>query len=163
MATFYGTLAEADQYNADKGNAEWADASTSDRLAALFRASSYLDATYGNRFVGTRVSYDQDLAWPRVGVVTIDGFNIPTDAIPKGIRNAAYELAGIELSTPGRLTPVVVGSEIIKREKIDVIETEYAVPANAADLIAASNPSIAVVDGMLKPFLHYSISAIMVV
>jgi hypothetical protein len=132
MTDFYGTLEGADSYHAERGNSAWAAASESDRAAALIRASVYIDSlgtklpevgkcvmAFPGRKTGGRA---QTLQWPRLDAVDANGDTI--EGIPQEVISAAYEAALLEL-TAGYLTPVYVASSGVKREKVDVLETEY--------------------------------------
>lgn len=97
--------------------------------AALIVAMDYLEslrAEYQGRKVDPTT---QSLQWPRSGVV-IDGWQVPTDHIPKELIVAQIQLA-IESAAGTDLMPTGDGREII-REKVDVLETEYAPGAGGA-------------------------------
>lgn len=130
----YGTLAGADAYHLAAGNAAWTGADGV-KLAALVRASQYADAlalrqrkngsTY-TMFGGVKAAgRDQLLAWGRIGAYDIDGTPIPDGVVPIEMEHAAYEAALRELVQPGYLSPDYVPAQVIKREKVDVLETEY--------------------------------------
>lgn len=143
----YGTEAELEAYALSTGQS----LPSADLPAALVRATSYIDGKYGSRFSGKRAGgFEQDLAWPRIGAF-LEGFPIPPDAIPKAVVNATYEAAIREARNPGSLSPDYVALQAIKREKVDVIETEYAVSATPS--AADAQPVITVIDDMLAGLL----------
>ena len=84
------------------------------------------------------------MQWPRIGVV-IDGFVLDVDVIPQRLKDAQCELALIALSAD--LAPSV--SAGIKREKVDVLETEYfaGAPAGTTVYTAVNN----LLADLLKP------------
>lgn len=129
-------------------------------LPALVRASAYIDGRYGAKFPGTPAGgYAQELAWPRTGATTREGFGVPADVVPPSIERATYEAAFRELASPGSLAPDYVAAQAVKREKVDVIETEYAVSGSATDV----TPVVGIIDGILAGLLVRPLPAILVV
>lgn len=77
----------------------------------LRKGTSYLENQYRGRWKGYRAEELQALAWPRVGdggdsrfrfpgqsfmiygIIDVDGFEIPTNVIPRQIKNATIEAA----------------------------------------------------------------------
>ena len=103
----YGTVSGADAYHLDAGNAAWTG-SDADKLAALTRASAYVDSLAlrkrknGNvctMFGGTKLGgRDQVLAWPRIGAIDVDGLEVPSSNVPfEGI----YDLFAIRVILKG--------------------------------------------------------------
>lgn len=138
MADHYGTVPEADAYHLARGNTEWAG-TEAEKLAALVRASQYVDGLAGQtssagcvyQWPGVKTGgREQRLAWPRQGATDSDGFPLDKEEVPAEVEDATYEAALRELVSPGSLLPDYdpLQSSIIKREKVDVLETEYAVP-----------------------------------
>jgi hypothetical protein len=97
---------------------------------------------------------NQVLAWPRYGV-TFDGRTIARDVIPNRLKNAQAQLAieqanGISIFAS---TNTGTGEAFVKREKVDVIETEFATPkeTGATALDIASMPAVdALLRGLVK-------------
>lgn len=119
-ANSYVTAAECTTYHAARGNTAWTGTDAV-KEAALLKAAQYLDGHYCNRFKGGKYQpLEQTMQWPRVGVV-IDGHLLDAYTIPQRLKDAQCELALIALSAD--LAPSV--SAGIKREKVDVLETEY--------------------------------------
>jgi hypothetical protein len=114
-ADSYASLEEANAYFTARGNTTWTGTDDA-KEAALRRGTAYLDNVYRTRWKGYRTNETQALAWPRVGsggdsrfrfpgqtffiygIIDPDGFEIPTDAVPVQIKNAAIEAALIALS-----------------------------------------------------------------
>ena len=130
----YGTIEGADAYHLAAGNTAWAGTNDA-KLAALVRASQYVDtlavakrkngSTY-TCFNGVKTGgRDQLLAWPRAGAYDVDCTDIAPDVVPIEVEYATYEAALRELVQPGYLSPDYVPASVIKREKVDVLETEY--------------------------------------
>ena len=126
----YGTLAAADAYHAARANTAWADAAEPARIAALVRASDYIDARYvyqrggcwASMFPGEKTGgRAQERAWPRTGVK-----GVGPDEVPAEVERATYEAAARELAEPGSLLPDYVASGQVTREKVGPIEVSYA-------------------------------------
>jgi len=162
MPDFYGTLASADAYLADRGNAAWSSATDEDKKAALVRASGYVDGMVGQQasnstagcvyvFPGKKAGgYSQVLQWPRTGAVDRMGEQVPSDVVPAAIEQATYEAAAREQFSPGSLNPDFVPSQVVQREKVGPLEQEFAVAKNGNPSI---RPVIGVIDSMLYPLL----------
>lgn len=87
----------------------------------LTKANDVIES-YANQFQGNRTTVDQSTAWPRVGVY-VDGYLLPSDTVPQGIKNAEMQIA-IEID--GGNDPLGNVGRAVKRQKVDVIETEYS-------------------------------------
>lgn len=155
MPSYYGTLAEALTYHTDRGNADWAAAASDAlRTAALVRATTWLDATYGSRFPGVRTDgRNQELQWPRSGAVDSEDWSIPYDEVPIEVKRATFEAALRELAAPGSLSPDYVASERVKREKVGPLETEYVDSGGGA---GDARPVLSIVDDLLFTLLSGS-------
>jgi hypothetical protein len=96
--------------------------------AALRRATTWLDATYQDRFPGRRRNgRSQSLAWPRIGAIDAEGNQIADDEVPDEIARACCEAAIRELATPGSLTPDVTPGEIIRQAAVTgAVSVTYA-------------------------------------
>lgn len=113
--------------------------------SALIVAMDYLESLRA-QYQGRKVdpAY-QALQWPRTGVV-VDGWEVPFDHIPQNLKFAQCQLA-IEAANGLDLSPTGDGREVI-REKVDVLETEYA-PGGGG----APQPFLAKVRNFLEPLL----------
>ena len=132
----YVSIVDCDTYHVDNGNAAWAGTDAI-KEAALRKAARYLDGHYRSRWLGSRVlPTSQSMEWPRYGIKLgfsssviggvyyngqpINNF-VPSTTVPQRVKDAQCELAlralTAELSADG------TGN--IKREKVDVLETEY--------------------------------------
>lgn len=133
-ANSYASLATVSAYHLSRNNAAWA-AETHDEVqeAAILRAMDYIEAQnwLGMAYSGPvgGVGY-QPLQWPRVDVY-VGGFELAYDEIPPKVISALCEAALVELVTPGALSVALERGGSVIREKVDVIETEYASGAPA--------------------------------
>ncbi|KFI27742.1 hypothetical protein CN97_00765 [Haematobacter massiliensis] len=146
-------------YGTDEGFSEWLVAYGytlpvgADEAVLRQRGTAYIDAVYGPRFVGQPASWDQELAWPRVGAVTIYGQAIPSDVIPQSVINASYRAAVAEALEPGSLSYATSAKGRRKREKVEgAVEVEYF--ENTSETVAGQGPLFLDIEGLLAPFLN---------
>lgn len=151
-ANSYADRADIIAYSAARG-VTLADDPTTDILAIA--AMDYLES---KDYKGDRVLVDQPLSWPRGSVVitttTSDVYGsfptpvfAPSDVVPVPIKTAQCELA-MQAKNGVVLTPVRAAGQLIKSERLDVIETEYF---ENGGLVM---PLLPRVDALLKPFLR---------
>lgn len=141
-ANSYASLVEfRAYYEAHLRGAELYAVSNTIATQLLIMATRAIDA--GIEFKGSQVSIDQTLEWPRFGVtlpydpnvgavtgVATGNENIerkqplefPADEIPKKLKDATIELCRFLYAAD---RDVDADSAAVKREKVDVIETEY--------------------------------------
>ena len=142
------------------------DGTTDAQISAARQRGALAIDRYEPRFSGKRTAgFQQQRAWPRTGATTQWGEALPSADVPTGIENASYEAAWLELVNPGSLSPVVIGSEVVKREKVGPLETEYAASAASTPEGAATmaTPVVTVINGMLWPFLQPCLPGVLVV
>jgi hypothetical protein len=116
-----------------------------DEVASLIiKSTDYLET---KQYQGTKTYSDQSLLWPRSGV-TVDCLDFAVDQIPKNLKLAQYQLV-IAANQGIELLPNIQAGDFVKREKIGVIETEYADP-----LSIGLQPSFTGVDSLLSPLIY---------
>lgn len=142
------SLAECDAYHAAQGHSAWTGADA-DKESAIRRATAHLSRAISWAGIRTHGRV-QSLAWPRSGCVDAEGNGIQSDEVPSEIVDACAELALIELTKPGALSPVVTPSKAVKRRVIGPIETEYANPLAGVN---ESRPASAAVMALIRPFI----------
>jgi hypothetical protein len=144
-ANSYLAVADADTYHLDRGNTDWAAATTAAKQTALIRATDYIEQEYGERWKGCQVASDQALAWPRYDVPNgATGYYLPSDELPQALLNATAILALEALAAD--LNPNLDRGGMVKRERVDVLETEYMDSAPPW----TSRPAV---DGLLQKYL----------
>jgi hypothetical protein len=119
------SVAFADTYHANMGNAAWAALSTTVKEQCLRKGAQYMLARWRARWKGYRVNSTQALDFPRWDIVDDNGYIVPSDAVPTPIATANAELAlsasTEELlpneSTPGAITEYSVQVGPIKEAK----------------------------------------------
>lgn len=159
-AETYVSVTDADTYHSNRNNTAWAAAITATKEAALRAATAYVDGKYRKRWKGRKVQpVAQPLEWPRTGVsvansgsglasaftdVGVNGLSlIPYNQIPQRLKDATCEAALRALAGP--LSADAASN--IKREKLDVMETEYFSPS-------ASAPVYPVIDNLLSDYIQ---------
>lgn len=145
----YVTVAQARSYALARGVTLPADDAQAEAL--LIQAMDYLEAQRG-RYQGTKTYPGvQALQWPRVGVIIDCDYSLPDNVIPTELKNAQMQLS-MEVFNGLVLLPSSDG-RVVKREKVDVIETEYM---TGQDLGASGSlgPSFPAVDALLEPLFN---------
>lgn len=88
----YALIAEADTYFDGRLHATaWnTTASADDKIKAMITATDRIDR---EDYIGVRYTEEQRLKWPRSGAQDDDGQEILVTEIPRGVKDATYELA----------------------------------------------------------------------
>lgn len=134
----YATLAE---YQARAAAMGWTLAGTdAANEVTLRRAAVAIDATYS--FVGMKQYQFQARSWPRLVNQLVEDWPINPDTIPGAIKEAQMEMAFLIQSGAD---PLATFEGAVKREKIDVLEVEYAG--------GRARPRFDGVDRILKPYV----------
>ena len=126
----YASVADADTYFANRNMTIWSPLLTSDKEAALRRATDYMQQAYRERWNGMRVSTTQALDWPRQLVEIKDapsGYGsgpafYSSTAVPNEVKNACIALA--IKAAAGDLAPDIEPQTTM--EKVGPIEVSYA-------------------------------------
>ena len=148
-ANSYVTVEEARSYASARGTELPDDDAQVESL--LVRAMDYLEAQRG-KYQGTKTYPGlQALQWPRSGVVIDCDYNLPDNIIPTELKNAQKQLA-LEVFSGLVLLPSSDG-RVVKREKVDVIETEYMTGQDLGSG-ATMGPSFPAVDALLEPLFN---------
>ena len=126
-ANTYATRAEATAYHAPRDNTDWANADESNQVAALIRATDYMDRRWN--FPGSQSTTTQGLRWPRVHVFDREGNDV-SNTLPLPIKEATIEYALRIVADLGRLMPDPTSLDesgklvTMKREKVGPLEEE---------------------------------------
>ncbi len=128
-AESYCSVADADTYHTNQGNAAWALLSTTLKEQALRRATTFMEGKFRDIYAGYRKGIIQSLSWPRIWVPVRDapaGYGsfmmyYPQDTVPAAVSAACAKLALI--ASTEDLSPALKQG-VIKR-KIGPLETEY--------------------------------------
>lgn len=149
----YVSVAEARAYATARGITLPADDLAVESL--LIQSMDYLEAQrrlyQGEKTwpVGT-VAHPaaQALQWPRTGVLVDCRYELADDVIPGELKRAQMQ-AALEVFAGIPLMPSSNG-RVVKREKVDVIETEYMTGTEIGASGALGTPSFPAVDALLE-------------
>lgn len=124
-ATSYITVNEADDYFADRGVIGWTGEDLI-KQAALIRATDYIDGRFGQRFIGTKKTTVQALAWPRTDAADFEDTDIPVKlrfaCCEYALRALTAELApDLKIDASGVIA-------VATKKKVGPIETEFSIP-----------------------------------
>ena len=124
-AESYISVAEADTYHSNIGNAAWAALTTTVKEQLLRKATNYMVQTYRQSWAGIRINDTQSLDFPRYLVPKYDNgamFSYYDDkSVPKEVKDGCAEFA--LRANAGALAPDL--ERLTKREKIGSLEVEY--------------------------------------
>jgi len=90
-ANSYVSLVYADTFHLDRLNTKWAAATTGERVAALIKATEYIDKRFGAQFRGQKQNHFQSLEWPRLGAYDDSDFWLQD--VPARLQRATAEYA----------------------------------------------------------------------
>lgn len=122
-ANSYITESELVTYAADRGVTLSGDTSV-----LLIKAMDYIE---GLSYKGIKTLYDQPLKWPRA-YVQIDSWNVlENNEIPVQLKNG---LAAVAIAIDQGSGPLQVQERSTLREKVDVLEVEYAVGSSSQSI-----------------------------
>lgn len=122
-ANSYVSLADAVTFFDDR------ELTVSVTTGLLIRSADMLN---GLCFKGEKTDRDNQMPWPRSGVVDREGYYVGHDEIPQQLINAQLWIA---YYVNAGNDPSSYATPEIKREKVDVIETEYAVKEGDRDTV----------------------------
>jgi hypothetical protein len=91
-ANSYASVEWADTYSIQRPfSTGWADADPDEKASALIQATAILDASFP--WTGSAATDVQALCWPRIGMLSRNGFPIAQSVIPRELKNATAEMA----------------------------------------------------------------------
>lgn len=124
-ANAYITVAYADAYHGDRGNAAWTGADEL-KQQAIIRATDYIETRWGETFLGTPEHTDplQPLSFPRLGIYNRAAQEVT--GIPEALKRATAEYAMRALSAALMPDPSINATGVVVgvREKVGPLETE---------------------------------------
>lgn len=123
-ATTYVNVADADQIVEDYGLSWVSGVSEDDKKQGLNAGSQFIDQEMAP-WKGTKYLSTQGLAFPRAGVVDINGYAFDVDVIPENLRRSVVE-AAVYWTNNSKVFPKVDSGGALKKKKIkiDVIEID---------------------------------------
>lgn len=124
-AESYVSVANADTYHSNLGNASWALLTTTVKEQLLRKATNYMVQMYRYAWAGIRKNDTQSLDFPRFLVPKYDNGAMYSyydeDSVPKEVQDACCEFA--LKANSASLAPDL--DRLTKREKVGVLEVEY--------------------------------------
>jgi len=129
-ANSYESVENADLYHADHNEpvpTTWSGATTLRKETALKVATQYLDAVFGEKWLGTRSNETQRLNWPRKDITDRDDYVIESTTMPRVLLEASAILAHLDITETNGLLPDLSTSVAgIKKErkKVGPLEKE---------------------------------------
>lgn len=123
--------------------------------AQLMNAMDYIESLE-SRFKGKRSFPDhpQALSWPRTGArIGCEHDEYPSDKVPANVASAQCQLVIAQFNGVILMPVVDPNKQLVKRKKVDVLETEYFGPQDVGAGFGAS-PSFPVVDALLRPLMR---------
>lgn len=142
----YANATYVDTYCTNMGYDDWQSGGSDKSKSAILRAMSYIDS---KNFCGIKSSSNQELEFPRIGLLDSSGYQISSSEIPEDLKKALAEGARREYVESGILQQDFAKGGKIKRKKTDVLETEYFNSAPAGT-------TITIIDNYLKAFVGTS-------
>lgn len=127
-AQSYISVADADTYFSIRKIDAWKAIPSTTREALLIRATFAIDSWLRGRWVGTKGSSTQALAWPRAGAIDEEGFDIAATTVPLQVQHATAEVALVE-NTQSFIQETVSSSNAVVSETVGPISTSYRTDA----------------------------------
>jgi hypothetical protein len=116
-ANTYATADDVAIYCSNRGLTEWADSTNATaKDQAILRAMDYYESL---SWKGIKANDENDLEWPRSGVLDKNGYSIDSDVIPiqvqYGLCRASYE----EFKSPGCLLKNMTKEDFVTEKEIE--------------------------------------------
>lgn len=155
----YVTVAEAQAYATARGVV--LPVAEAEVETLLIQAMDYVEsfrAKYQGHKTWPRPDMDvshphaQALQWPRTGVVLDCNYNLPDNVIPQELKQTQMQ-AAIEVFNGLVLMPSSDG-RVVKKEKVDVIETEYMTADDIGGGAVVGAASFPLLEALLDPLFN---------
>ncbi len=141
----YITLKEANEYfNTRLNNEAWLSLDENKKIASLIQASQIIDS---KNFIGQKADSSQLLKFPRKNVI-YDGAILPSNEVPRAIKQAVCELA-IHLISNDVTAPNDLGQ--FEKVKLGPLEIQTQDNLSQNNIIQTLPP---LVDALLKAFTY---------
>jgi hypothetical protein len=140
------SVAVADAYFTERGNAAWTGADSLKQIA-LIKATDYIEARWGRRLYGTVIDVMQALCFPRTGIANVD-----EDEVPLLVQRACAEYALRALTKPLQPDPVPdTGGRVVAEKVVRVgpLETKTRYEERTPLLLSQDYP---VPDSLMRGF-----------
>lgn len=129
------------------------DVPNTDPVAALIRATTWMDANFRARLPGSKVGgRAQPLEWPRKYATDLSGEEIAEDEVPEEWLAAVYEAALREMRSPGALSPDVVVGRVKQSVSVaGAVSVTYA--TTSGGVVVDQRPVLTVVEDLVSGLL----------
>ena len=111
---------------------------------AMLRAMAFIES---RDFKGNKADEDYELEWPRDGVEDRNGYALDNDEIPANLKKAQARAAYEEYISAGCLQKNLTRGDLVKMEKIDVLQFEYDTYAPQSTIFQVVNSYL---NGLVK-------------
>lgn len=164
----YGDAAGFEAYHEDRGRVVQGSWDISSINAALLAATEWIDGCYGPLFIGQKTQgFTQEREWPRSSATVVEkqsrygltpsygyiaSYTFPDTEIPERVKNATYEAAFRQLTTPGSLEVDYTPGKY----KSVTIEGSLSVEYSQINSYTEVQLQIGAVDRLLWPLLDSS-------
>lgn len=136
-ANSYSSVEYADEYFGERGITAWTG-DDAQKQAWLIQATDYIQQVFAARFVGTKATVEQALAWPRVFATTRSGVDLDNDIVPLAVIRACCQYALRAIQGPLMPDPLVSAegyNVVTSRKKVGPIEKEFRVMGSSGSPI----------------------------
>jgi hypothetical protein len=140
------SVEDADTYAALYGNEGWSALTYKEKEIALRIGTQFIAGSYDGQWKGTRTFEEQNLPWPRSGVIDGDGIELDDETIPNSVKNAVIEAAMRHGANPGSLVPDLTRGGKISSVSAGSVSVTY-------EEGASPSPIYPVIDRLLGVFL----------
>lgn len=117
-----------------------------------FRAKYQGHKTWPRPDMDVSHPHAQALQFPRTGVVLDCNYNLPDNVIPQELKQTQMQ-AAMEIHNGLVLMPSSDG-RVVKKEKVDVIETEYMTAQDIGSGAVVGSPSFPLLEALLAPLFN---------
>ncbi len=136
-ANSYASVDFADDYFAERAIAAWTGEDAA-KQAWLIQAADYIEQVFAWRFIGSKLTDEQGLAWPRKDAVTNDGVDLEDGVMPIPLLRATCQYALRAINGPLMPDPTIDAtgfSVVTTRKKVGPIEKEFTVMGSSGNPI----------------------------
>lgn len=148
-ANSYASVAFADAYFAERGNAVWAAIDLdADKEVLLIQATDYIETIYSRRFIGEMVAMQQPLSWPRNEAEPYAADTVPLPLMKATVEYALRAIAGPLLPDPS--VDANGFATVVTKKVLGPLEREFKVMGNGRISLVRAYPAA---DGYMVPLL----------
>ena len=128
-------------------------AALQDKERLLLNAMDFLESL---RYAGARMTREQALSWPRKNV-TVDGFALADDEIPREIKEAQIQAAVDSMTVPLMPTAAAATKGAVLETSVEgAVSIKYAAPSTSSSIgaLGPAGASLPRLTSLLRGFLY---------